>query len=130
MDLALCDVQKLIDDHGGLGTFVTMLDLQHVCSSLTTAEPYARTIAKQACDGLQYLHGLGIMHRDVKPGVSCGIRIHPSCTEQFIIFQNLLVFSRNPTFVKLADFGLARRIAGDTALQVSHRLVADESILK
>ena len=35
------------------------------------------------------------------------------------VIQNILVFSENPPLIKLADFGLAREIRGDTALQVS-----------
>ncbi|EKM49361.1 uncharacterized protein PHACADRAFT_201749 [Phanerochaete carnosa HHB-10118-sp] len=79
MDLAICDVHKLIGNH-------------------ELAELDAKAIARQACDGLRYLHDLRIIHIDVKPG-------------------NILVYSLNPALVKLTDFGLSRIVTGDTALQ-------------
>ncbi len=44
-------------------------------------------LATQLCEGLAYMHQLGVMHRDIKP-------------------QNILVF--NDGTLKYADFGLAR----------------------
>ncbi len=50
-------------------------------------------IALQVCEGLSYAHGKGVVHRDIKP-------------------ENLLM-DRSGN-VKIADFGLARIVRGDT----------------
>ena len=47
----------------------------------------ATDIARQICAGLQFAHGKGIIHRDIKPG-------------------NVIVASQG--FVKITDFGIAR----------------------
>ena len=52
-------------------------------------EVEARTYFNDLCNGIQYLHGLSIVHRDLK------------C-------ENLLLFERHN--LKIADFGFARRI--------------------
>lgn len=44
----------------------------------------------QAADGLLYLHGLGIIHRDVRA-------------------DNVLIASKDPLRVVLSDFGLAHK---------------------
>ena len=44
------------------------------------------------CQGLRYIHSLGLIHRDLKP-------------------SNLLLTSQN--IIRIADFGLAREEAGD-----------------
>jgi serine/threonine protein kinase/HEAT repeat protein len=61
------------------------LDVSELPKPLPEAD--ALDIVKQTCDGLTYLHGKGVVHRDVKPG-------------------NLLLFDDKQ--VKLADFGIAR----------------------
>lgn len=50
-------------------------------------------IIPQICEALEYAHSMGIVHRDIKP-------------------ENILVDRRNQ--VKIADFGLARIVRGDT----------------
>ncbi|KAI1786012.1 kinase-like domain-containing protein, partial [Ganoderma leucocontextum] len=58
----------------------------------------AKLVTLDVCAALAYLHAKGIVHRDIKPG-------------------NILVFSRNPLSVKVADFGIAKMIDQETYLQ-------------
>eukprot|EP00808_Paulinella_micropora_P012819 g4647.t1 len=51
----------------------------------------ACTIIYRLADALKYLHAQGVVHRDLKP-------------------ENILVSGRDPTDIKLADFGTAGRI--------------------
>lgn len=59
-------------------------------------EAEARRIAAQVCEVLEYAHGMGIVHRDIKP-------------------QNILIGSDGE--VKVADFGIARALAATTITQ-------------
>ncbi|CUS11449.1 unnamed protein product, partial [Tuber aestivum] len=55
-----------------------------------------QTISKQMLEGLKVMHQQGIAHRDLKPA-------------------NIFVVSMSPVWVKLADFGISKRIqAQDT----------------
>jgi serine/threonine protein kinase len=58
---------------------------------------YAVDIAAQACDGLDYAHRRGVIHRDVKPG-------------------NLLISTDD--VVKLADFGIAKAAEDSRITQI------------
>ncbi|KAK3397640.1 hypothetical protein B0T20DRAFT_225400 [Sordaria brevicollis] len=61
-------------------------------------EPDAQTIARQLVGALDYLHGMNITHRDVKP-------------------DNILIHSQSPgpLVVKLTDFGLSKMIDNQDA---------------
>ena len=54
-------------------------------------EPMVQTITRQVLHALEYLHRRNITHRDIKP-------------------DNILIASRDPLIVKLADFGLSKSI--------------------
>ncbi|GFF34984.1 serine/threonine-protein kinase RAD53 [Aspergillus lentulus] len=56
------------------------------------SEEKAWTLCSQLLEGLQILHGMGITHRDIKP-------------------QNILVVQKDPLRVKIADFGISKRIS-------------------
>lgn len=51
----------------------------------------------------QYVHSQGIAHRDLKP-------------------ENVLLTNDDPPVVKVADFGLAKAIDGESILKVCGRL--------
>ncbi len=59
----------------------------------TLDEAEARRIAAQVCEVLEYAHGMGIVHRDIKP-------------------QNILIGHDGE--VKVTDFGIARALAATT----------------
>ncbi|KAF7558250.1 hypothetical protein G7Z17_g92 [Cylindrodendrum hubeiense] len=62
-------------------------------------EPEARQIALQVVEALHLMHDSGFAHRDLKPG-------------------NILVFQKGPSWwVKIADFGISKRVEASTALR-------------
>lgn len=61
-------------------------------------EPMSKHIMAQVCDALAYIHSKGIAHRDLKP-------------------ENVLLTSEYPPTVKVADFGLAKVVDGETFLR-------------
>jgi len=58
----------------------------------------AAEIAAEVCEGLDYAHSRGIIHRDVKPA-------------------NIMITPNGG--VKVADFGIARAVSGDTVTQTA-----------
>ncbi|RPA91682.1 kinase-like protein, partial [Choiromyces venosus 120613-1] len=59
-------------------------------------EEVVQRITKQVLNALQVMHANNIAHRDLKP-------------------DNIFVVSMSPVWVKLGDFGISKRIHGDTS---------------
>ncbi|PYH41658.1 kinase-like protein [Aspergillus saccharolyticus JOP 1030-1] len=72
-------------------------DVEH-CFAEPLPEQIVRIMTAQILEGLAILHRLGITHRDIKP-------------------QNILVFQKDPVWVKIADFGISKRNNGQTDLR-------------
>ncbi|RSL94134.1 hypothetical protein CEP52_012822 [Fusarium oligoseptatum] len=64
-----------------------------------------RTIIRQTLEGLKYLHGKRVIHRDLKPG-------------------NILLATRKPIHVKVADFGISGSAADEYNTQCGTELYA------
>ncbi|KAH0606057.1 uncharacterized protein H6S33_004514 [Morchella sextelata] len=77
--------------------YVECGDLSQYITDRKKALAGAKTITRQILEGLVILHGEGICHRDLKP-------------------QNILVASRIPLHIKIADFGTSKR-AENTVLR-------------
>jgi serine/threonine protein kinase len=73
----------------------------------STALEHRFEIARQILTALRAAHGVGIIHRDLKPA-------------------NIMV--RSDGYVKVLDFGLARRIATANALQAEDTATTDVSV--
>ncbi len=67
--------------------YVDGVNLRQALQAGTIAPPQALAIVPQICDALEFAHGLGVVHRDVKP-------------------ENILLDRQGR--VKIADFGLAK----------------------
>ncbi|KAI6072538.1 Myosin light chain kinase, smooth muscle-like isoform X2 [Aix galericulata] len=64
-------------------------------------EPSSTQYMRQILEGLQYMHGQAIVHLDLKP-------------------ENIVCVSPSSHWLKIADFGLARKLAPDTPVKVLH----------
>ena len=64
-------------------------DLNNFCRIYDAPDSERLSIMKQVAEGIEYLHGKDIVHRDIKPG-------------------NILVASVNPVHVQLADFDVTK----------------------
>ena len=72
--------------------FIEHGDLNNYLNYHTTMpEPLTKQVVTQVLRGLEYIHGMGISHRDLKP-------------------DNILIASEEPMIVKISDFGLAKMV--------------------
>eukprot|EP00512_Aurantiochytrium_limacinum_P000821 CAMPEP_0171484442 /NCGR_PEP_ID=MMETSP0958-20121227/6_1 /TAXON_ID=87120 /ORGANISM="Aurantiochytrium limacinum, Strain ATCCMYA-1381" /LENGTH=319 /DNA_ID=CAMNT_0012017149 /DNA_START=384 /DNA_END=1344 /DNA_ORIENTATION=- len=89
MELAEVDLDELIEANSGL--------------ELSRDEAVVKYLTREILQGLNYLHGLGIMHRDVKP------------SNKYIALED--------GRVKLGDFGLARSFRYQDGRTYSHQIM-------
>ena len=73
--------------------FVDGVSLRNILEEKRLTPAEALRIVRQICDALEYAHGEGVVHRDIKP-------------------ENILIDRKGNA--KIADFGLARLVTGDT----------------
>jgi hypothetical protein len=78
--------------------FVDGVNLRQLLDAKQITPPWALRLIPQICDALQYAHEEGVVHRDVKP-------------------ENILLDKRGR--VKIADFGLAKLLAGPPPIDES-----------
>ncbi|XP_065555189.1 myosin light chain kinase, smooth muscle-like [Lathamus discolor] len=64
-------------------------------------EPSSAQYLRQILEGLQFMHGQAIVHLDLKP-------------------ENIVCVSPSSHWLKIIDFGLARKLAPDTPVKVLH----------
>ncbi|XP_027638924.1 myosin light chain kinase, smooth muscle-like isoform X1 [Falco peregrinus] len=64
-------------------------------------EPSSAQYMQQILEGLQFMHGQAVVHLDLKP-------------------ENILCVSPGSHWLKIIDFGLARKLAPDTPVKVLH----------
>ncbi len=91
--------------------FVDGADLRRLISSGTLQGQGVLGLVSQICEALQFAHGQGVVHRDIKPG-------------------NILVDRSGR--VKIADFGLAKLLgedAGDAGLTGTHHVMGTLSYM-
>ncbi|XWW94263.1 hypothetical protein V2A60_002206 [Cordyceps javanica] len=92
---------ELIMEFASLGSMIDQIRVR----KFTVSE--ARATIKQTLVALQYIHGEGISHRDVKPG-------------------NILIMARDPIHAKLADFGLSSKADEHSTVCGTKRYAAPE----
>lgn len=64
-------------------------------------EPSSTQYMRQILEGLQYMHGQAVVHLDLKP-------------------ENIVCVSPSSHWLKIVDFGLARKLVPDTPVKVLH----------
>ncbi|XP_048169924.1 myosin light chain kinase, smooth muscle-like isoform X2 [Corvus hawaiiensis] len=88
-------LEKLGDVAGGeLFERIVDDDFEHT-------EPSSAQYVRQILEGLRFMHGQAIVHLDLKP-------------------ENIVCVSPDSHWIKIIDFGLARKLAPDTPVKVLH----------
>ncbi|MBI5366791.1 MAG: serine/threonine protein kinase, partial [Planctomycetes bacterium] len=80
-------------------------------------------IARDAARALHHAHEQGLVHRDIKPGNLLLTRTGAAAATPADSAEPRLSGADDPVRVLIADFGLAREIAGDTRLTKSGQMV-------
>lgn len=96
------------DDHFMILEYVEGGSVADLLKKGPLAFPAFREIALQLCEAVSYIHGCGIIHRDITPG------------------NVLLVSPHEPWQVKLADFGLAKDRGDQHLSRISFRGGTDD----
>lgn len=110
--------------------------LDSLIEKVTYSEAEARTLVETLARAIDYCHGKGVVHRDLKvrrvgwrgrgahmgggAHVCCRARASPPSTRGRPQLENLLLSSKGPgAVVKIADFGFAKRFSSFQDLTTS-----------
>src|SRR5208283_2536504 len=97
-------------DYGESYLVMDFIEGQSLAEALNTLkrieQKHAIQIFAQICEGLAHAHGLGVIHRDLKPG------------------NVMLVNTKQATdFVKVVDFGIAKMVGeGSSVAQIAQSM--------
>lgn len=106
-DFIFCAMEYMVN--GDLGQYMESVG-SHIREE-------AKEISRQVLHGLVVLHAKHICHRDLKPQVR--EYVFPLKISILNVMQNILISSRNPVSIKLADFGISKSTL-DTSLKTPH----------
>ena len=88
-----CDYQDERDNLYIIMEYVAHGDMSAYMAQGPVPEDLTRSISRQLCQALKYIHDEGVTHRDIKP-------------------DNILIAVQDPMVVKLTDFGLSKLADG------------------